>query len=280
LARLVKDYQTYSKAKPNVTFVGINTSAGIPEKKMRAQIDEYALKPFANVADTVGSIAAAYAVPAKVPYTLVIVDADGNIACNIDQYLIMGGDKDNPYYKYQKLIDEGCKACKGILGDTKAPAGAESAAHLFNLQQFDQLDMELARLKGSDSQAFKDAIKAKITEYTAKRIKELQTLGEGNALAAYRETLAFAKAFPKCKELSTAQSLAQKLNGNPKVKKENEAESAFQQVLTPELNKTTTGAAYDKKVKPLLDAFIQRYGDTEFGASIKVSQEEVRKSLR
>lgn len=280
MARLVKDYQTYSKAKPNVTFVGINTSAGITEKKLRADIDQYGLKPFANVADTMGSIAAAYAVPTKVPYTIVIVDAEGKIASNVDQFVYYNGDKNNPYFNYQKLIDEGCKACKGILGDTKVPAGGENAAHLFNLQQFDQLDAELARLNGPDSQAFKDAIKAKITEYTAKRAKELEALGQTNPLAAYRETLAFAKAFPKCKELSTAQSLAQKFGNDPKVKKENAAETAFQQVIAPELLKTTTMAAYDKKVKPLLDGFLQRYGDTEFGASAKIAQEEFRKSLR
>lgn len=278
MARLAKDYETY-KSKLNVTFVGINTSASANETKLRAQIKENNLLPFATVWDATGSIAASYSVPTHVPISYVIVDAEGKIALNV-KWSSFYGTKEKPLYAYIKALDESLAKAKGVLGDIKVPAGCERAAHLFSLQQFDQMDAALATVSTTpETKAFKEALKAKVADYTAQCVPEFTTLAKTNPLAAYRETSAFLKAFGKSKEASAVQKLNSNLANDPKVKKELEAEAAYQQVIAPPLAKALTMVAYNKSVQPLMDGYLQRYGDTEYGQAMKALADETKKKL-
>ena len=262
MARLAKDYQTY-KSKLNVTFVGINTDPLSSESRLRSQIKENNFVPFAHLWEPTGVLAAAYGVSPHFPCTIVIVDAEGKIA--------------GP----ARTLDAFLANAKGILDGIKVPAGCEQAAHLFNLQQFDLMDAELAKVTQTpEIKAFKEALKAKVAEYTARRATELTAMADSNPLTAYRETIAFAKAFGRAKEISAVQTLNSKLANLPKVKKENEAASAYQQLVAPALAKAQSLVAYNKNVQPLMDGYLQRYGDTECGQAMKDLAEAALKTLK
>lgn len=279
MARLAKDYQTYS-TKSNVTFVGISTDVDNTEKRMRSQIDLHNLKPYAHVLDNTGALAAAYQVPQKVPLTIVIVDAEGKIALNVGWGSFYGS-KDNPTYAYIKALNESLEKAPGALGDLKPPAGCERAAHMFGLQQFDQMEMEFAKIpQNAEVKAFREGVKAKVDAYTKQRLAELQALGDTDPLVAYQETQAFARAFRTAKEFGAAQSLASKLGTNPVVKKETEAEAMYQRIVAPEMVKATTLPVYEKKVKPLMDGYLQRYGDTKYGMAMKSVHDAMTKRSR
>jgi hypothetical protein len=57
------------------------------------------------------------------------------------------------------------------------------------------------------------------------------------------------------------------------VKKEIEAEAAFQQTLVPELKRTTTWDRYVKNVQPILDGYLRSFGATQYGAAVKLACE-------
>jgi hypothetical protein len=234
---------------------------GGTEKRIRAQIEELNLKPYAHVLDNTGTICAAFGVSWKAPLTIVIVDGSG------------------------KMTTKGLDAClpsaKGILSDLKVPAGAEQAAHMYSLQQFDLMEQEFAKVAPSpDVKAFREALKKKTDDYTARRVPELVAMSSTDPLAAFHETNAFLKAFRSAKEAGAASSLASKLASNPVVKKELDAEAMYQQLVAPEVVKATTAAVYDKKVKPLMDGYAQRFAGSKFAEAMKTVNDAYRASLR
>ncbi|MGD0093462.1 MAG: hypothetical protein ABSE73_26410, partial [Planctomycetota bacterium] len=218
MAKLAKDLEAH-KSDANVTFVGINTTVGANEKRIRAEVDEFNLKPFAHVLDSTGMISSAYGVSWKVLLTVVMLDAEGKVVG-------------------KRSLDGSLPEAKGILADVKIPSGAEKAAYLFSQQQFNLMEQELAKLPpGAEIKGFREALKKKIEDYTKKRVPELAAAADANPLNVYHEALAFVKAFPGAKEAGAAQSLANKLAGKPEVKKEVEAEQMYHQVVAPELAK-------------------------------------------
>ena len=72
-------------------------------------------------------------------------------------------------------------------------------------------------------------------------------------------------------ESAAVNELGKKLQSQPEVKKEIAAEAAFQQMLVPELKKTTTRDRYLRMVQPLLDGYLKTYGNTQYGASVKIA---------
>lgn len=261
MARLAKDLEAHQNDL-NLTIVGINTSFGANEKGVRNEIEQHHLKPFATVLDHTGTISGAYDIDWKKLYTIVVVDADGKVLAK------------------QASLDN-LPAAKGILADLKVPSGAELAARMFSLQQFNVMEQEFAKLKPSpELKAFREALKKKIDDYTSKRLPQLTAMSETDPLTAYHEAAAFVTAFPASKEAGAARSLASKLTSKPVVKKETEAEAMYNQFVAPEVVKATTLAVYDKKVKPILDGYMTRYGDTKFAGAVKALHEEILKSLK
>lgn len=261
MARLAKDLEAH-KSDLNLTIVGVNTTLGANEKGIRKEIEDHKLKPFSHVLDHTGVICGEYGVKWKDLYTLVVVDADGKVL----------GKKPNM---------DNLPAAKGILADVKVPSGAEAAARMFSLQQFGLMEQELAKVPPSaDLKAFREALKKKNDDYTSKRLPQLTALGETNPLTAYHEAAAFVTSFPTSKEASAARSLASRLSSKPEVKKETEAETAYNQFVAPEVVKATTLPVYEKKVKPLVDGYMTRYGDTKFGGAVKTLHEAILKSLK
>ncbi|HEY3319714.1 MAG TPA: hypothetical protein VGP72_04485 [Planctomycetota bacterium] len=234
------------------------------EKRLRTQIDQLKLKPFPHVLDKNGMLAGAYGVSHHDALHVVILDAEGKVTRSMQNQGI------------EKLAG----ATKGLLGELKAPANGENAAHLYAIQQFDQLDAEIAKLGSSaDVKAFKDGIKTKTDEYTKKRVPEIATIGEKEPYNAVQEIMSFMRAFPKCKEASAAQSLFNKLNSSPEVKKENDAERAYLAVVAPEVTKATTLPVFDKKVKPLMEGYMGRFGETKYATAMKTVTDNLRKSM-
>ena len=247
---MAKDYANYN-SKLNITFVGINTDATSSESRLKGQIKENHYVPFAHLWEPTGFLAAAYGVSPTYPCTIVVVDADGVIA---------GSDGS---------LGELLPKAKGILSGINVPTGCEQAAHLFNLQQFDLMDAELAKRPPQEIKAFKEALKAKVTAYTAKRATELTALSDSNPLIAFREDMAFLKAFGKAAEASAVKNLYNKLLNAPKVKKEIDAESSYKQIVAPAMAKAQSLAAYNKTVQPLMNGYMQKYGDTEYAQVVK-----------
>ena len=64
------------------------------------------------------------------------------------------------------------------------------------------------------------------------------------------------------------------------VKKEIEAEAAFQQMLVPELKKTTTLDRFVKMVQPLLDGYLKSFGTTQYGAAVKIACDAHRAKVK
>lgn len=196
----------------------------------------------------------------KQPLTVVVVDGDGKIS--------------------NRGLEAALPSAKGILADLKVPSGAEPAAHLYCLQQFDLMEQEFAKVPPSaDVKAFREALKKKTEDYTKKRVPELVAMSATDPLAAFYETNAFLKAFRTAKEAGAAQSLASKLSSNPAVRKEAEAETMYQQIIAPEVAKAISAAVYDKKVKPLMDGYAQRYAGTKFADAMKTVNDAYRSSL-
>jgi hypothetical protein len=279
---LAKDYETYS-SKLNITFVGVSTDVNGNQRSLQADVEKFKLKPFAHVLDNTGALASAYQVPQKVPLTIVIVDAEGKIALNVEwNYRVMAaGSSGKPDYKYITALNGCSEKAPGLLGDLKAPEGCEQAAHMFSLQQFDLMEMEFAKVPQNDGvKAFREGLKAKVEAYTKQRLTDLQAMADTDPLTAYYETQVFVQAFRKAKELSAAQSLLSKLRINATVKKELEAEMMYQRVVAPQMTRINSKAVYEKKIKPLMDAYLQRYGTTKYAIAMKSVHDTMTQAMR
>jgi len=277
LSSLLKDYDTYKKNR-NVTFIGINTSITATPKTMESQVKQFKLQPFANMLDAGGATAAAYNVPKSAPFWLVIIDGGGKIAYNASRGWHWADGPDAGKFIHQTQLEKSLKEFpEGILGSKPVPKEMETAAHYYDLQQFDLLEAEL-RSKGSvpACKEFVEYIRGKIAESRKARKDQIEALSKSEPVQAYREAISFATAYPAAPERSVVNELGRSLLKTPEVKKEIEAEGAFQQMLVPELKKTTTVDRFAKNVQPLLDGYLRSYGSTQYGAAVKVACEAHR----
>ncbi len=280
MSSLLKDYDTYKKNR-NVTFLGINTSITATLKTMEGQVKQFKLQPFANMLDAGGATAAAYGVPKSAPFWLVIIDGGGKIAYNASRGWHWADGPDAGKFIHQTQLEKSLKEFpEGILGSKAVPREMEAAAHYYDLQQFDLLEVELRKYEGRSSlpacKEFAEYVRAKIAESRKARKEQIEALAKSEPVQAYREAIAFATAYPVAPERSAVNELGRSLLKSPEVKKEIEAEGAFQQMLVPELKKTTTFDRYVKNVQPLLDGYLRSFGATQYGAAVKVACEAHR----
>jgi hypothetical protein len=277
LSSLLKDYETYKKNR-NVTFIGINTSITANLKTMESQVKQFNLKPFANMLDAGGATAAAYNIPKNAPFWLVVIDGGGKIAYNASRGWTWSGGADSGKFIHQTQLEKSLKEYpEGILGAKEVPKDMETAAHYYDLQQFDLLEGELRKFEGKSSapacREFAEHVRARIAESRKARKEQIEALSRTEPVQAYREATSFAAAFPTAPERTAVNDLGRELLKAPEVKKEIQAEAAFQQMLVPELKKTTTLDRFLKNVQPLLDGYLKSFGATQYGAAVKIACE-------
>ena len=160
---------------------------------------------------------------------------------------------------------------EGVLGKKEVPKEMEAAAHYFDLQQFDLLEVELRKAATPAGKEFAEYVRGRIAESRKARKEQIEALCSTEPAQAYREATAFAAAFPRSPESQAVNEMGRSLVKQPAVKKEIDAEAAFQQSIVPELKKATTKDKFLKFVQPLLESYLKTYGATQFGSSIKVA---------
>jgi hypothetical protein len=131
--------------------------------------------------------------------------------------------------------------------------------------------------KSAEAAQFAEIVRGKIAEVRAARWKALTALAEGEPIAAHHEARVFLDSFPKAPEAAEAKAILAKYENHPKLRRETEAETAYQTALVPVLRRATTATAL-QSAKPLLDAYQQKYGDTQF-AKVVTEAEEHRKAF-
>jgi hypothetical protein len=241
---------------------------------MESQVKQFKLKPFANMLDAGGATAAAYDVPKNSPFWLVIIDGGGKIAYNASRGWHWSGGPDAGKYIHQTQLEKSLKEYpEGILGSKELPKEMETAAHYYDLQQFDLLELELRKAGSPACKDFAELVRARMAESRKARKEQIEAEAKTEPIQAYREATAFVAAFPNAPERPAVNDMGRSLVKLPEVKKEIEAEGAFQQSLVPELKKTTTLARFLKNVQPLLDGYLKAYGGTQYGAAVKVACE-------
>lgn len=278
------DYEKY-KNQPNVTYVGVCVLPTADAKEMKAQCEELKIAdlPFPKMLDAGGAIAAAYNVQG-ISQALVVVDPEGKIAYNGKSSTnYVSPDRAQRAYCCHVEADKCLKKAPGLLQGVPVPESLKTARHYYNLQQFDRLDLEVSKALKTDSSAearqFGEAVQKQIAEFRANRFKELTALAEKDPVAASREVKVFLESFPQTAEAAAAKALLTKLAANPKVRKEAEAETAYQNVIVPLLKRTTNMQAFSKNVKPVMEAYLQCYGDTQFAKTVESAVAAHRRSI-
>ena len=280
LASLVSDYKEYSQ-KRNITFIGVCTSTTATVKSMQAQVKTFGLSPFANMLDAGGATGTAYGVPRNAKFQLVVIDGDSKIAYNAPGTYIWSSGPDNGKTIHSTQLEKSLAKYTGILGtDISVPKSMTYSAHLFDLQQFELMDKEMARMlttsTNADEKRFVSDVHLRVTDHRKARLKQIEDLAENQPVQAYREAMSFVEAFPRAEEMPTVKAIGTKLIANAKVKQEIEAEAGYQRILVPEMKKVTTPAGWTKSIKPLLDGYLTAYGTTEYAAVVKNAVESHR----
>jgi hypothetical protein len=283
---LARDYELF-KDSPNITYIGVCATPGADLKSMKNEQVTMKIKdlPFPKMLDSSGATLAAYHMTANVPYQLVILDSAGKIAFNKDpRYSLKDPRTGKRVYTRVKAAQETLAKSPGLLTDVEVPKGMSKAVHLYSLQQFDKLALELARAKKTDksaeTKAFAQMLEDRIAAYRAKRIEELKALAQSDPIKAFREVEAFLLCFPRAKEASAARSLHSRLRGNSKVRAEQTAQMAFQRVVVPAMNRVRDKRSFEKKVAPMVAGYMKKFGSTEFAKTAQASVDAYQKGLR
>lgn len=269
---VLDDYNKF-KTYRNVTFIGICCSMTATPVSMGRQVEQFKLRPFANMLDAGGATAKRFSVPGIAPNWLVIIDGEGNFAYNaMKGWRWSSGPNANKFLHHTEL-EKSLEKCPGILGLKDIPKAAEPAAHLYDLQQFNLLEAELKRLEskgGSEEiKAFTAHVRNKIAEGRKERREQIEALAIADPTQAYREALSFTAAFPGTPEKTVVQDLGKNLLRSPVVQKEIKAEEVYRRVLVPELQKRVSrGSNVKDRLKPLLDGYLKAYGDTEYAKAV------------
>lgn len=237
-------------------------------------MEQYKLRPFANMLDAGGSTTAAYNVPRNSPSWLTVIDGSGKIIYNASKgWYWSGGPNDKRLIHHTQIEKSLREFPDGILGLKEIPADMETAAHYYDLQQFGLLEVELRKAEAKSappaSKAFAETVRARMAESRMSRRDQIAAFSATDPVQAYREAIAFTAAFPNAPERAAVNEMGQSLVKQPAVKREMEAEAVYQQMLVPELKKTTTLDRYVKNVQPLLEAYLRKFGTTQYGAGVK-----------
>ena len=249
---------------------------------MEKQVEEFRLKPFANMLDAGGSTAVAYHVPKNTLTRVVVVDAEGKIAFNDPRGMFYAAGPNQGKTVYQVRIEETIKKSPGILGIQEVPAEMKTAAHYFDLQQFGLMELELKRAESKASPAGKEfaaRLRQRVAELRKSRAEQIRAMAQSEPLQAYREAESFVAAYPSAPEKSAVSQVARDAAKDPSVKKELQAEEAYQRMLVPEMTKSRTFKAFTQKVLPLLDAYMKKFEDTQYSKIVKESVDAYGKVL-
>lgn len=279
LASLVSDYESYKK--PGVTFVSICTSMTGTISRVKQQVETFKLKPFATMLDSGGMTATAYNVPRNAKFRLVVIDGDGKIAYNASQGWTWSNGENAGKAIHLTQVEKSLKEHTTLLYDAAPPKDMAQAAHLYDLQQFGLMEAEMAKVlatkKNPENTAFATTIRNKVVEVRKQRAAQIEAMAAANPVQAYREALTFVTAFLQCPELKGLATMVNKLKRDPKVSEELRAEDAYQNMLVPEMRKTTNMSSFDKKLKPMADGYLQTFGKTDFGSSVVASAVEAHR---
>ncbi len=250
---------------------------------MEKQLEEFKLRPFANMLDAGSATATAYHVPRNAAFWLVVVDGEGKIAFNAGRgwHYSDGPNKGKLVHHHQ--IERGAAKFPGILGLKDVPPGMETTAHYFDLQQFDLLEGDLRKAEAKSSlpsaKDFAAKVRARVAEFRTARAEQVQKLAEGEPLQAYRDAEAFVQAFPAAPEKAAVAQMARDLAQQPAVKKELQAEAAYRRILVPEMVKAKDYKAFQQRIKPLLEGYVKTYADTQYAAVAKDAVDAHGKAL-
>lgn len=269
------DYEKYRKTR-NLTFIGINTSRTSNQKTVAAQVEQYKLKPFANMIDAGGATAMAYSVPKNAPNWLVVIDGDGKIAYNASKGWRFTGGENTGKFCHQVAIDESIARSKGILGIDNLPEHLFTAAHFFDLQQFMLIEPELKRVqsahqKDPDIKNLISAFHDRIAASRHARVERIKDLCDTNPLQGYREAVAFVQAFGDAPERTEVNDLGKKALKDKSVQRELQAEEDFNKILVPIMSRTSTLTLFDSNLKPALASFLKAYHDTKYAQVAEIA---------
>ena len=233
---------------------------------MTTQIEHFKLGPFAHMLDAGGATAAAYHLPRNCNFQLVVIDGGGKIAYSAGSEFSYYAEPNVHMTKIDKSLNE---YPDGLLGaGITVPPGMAKAAHFFNLQRFDLVEQELARVSqgspSAENMQFAESIRAREAEQRRARLLQIRSLADEQPVQAYREALSFIEAFPKSEEAGAISAVAANLIANPDVKQEIDAEVEYQRVVAPVINKAMSKAEL-KKIEPLLDRYMNIFGNTGYG---------------
>jgi len=231
--------------------------------------------------DAGGVTAAAYNVPRNAKFHLVIIDGAGNIAYNASQGWFWSSGPDAGKLIHLTQVEKSLAQFTAVLYDVAPPKDMVQAAHLYDLQQFTLMDAELARVlqtaKKPENTAFAENLRKKVVEVRKQRAAQIQELSATNPVQAYRDAVTFVGSFPQSPELPALRTMVTKLKTDLKVSAELRAEEAYQTTLVPEMRKTTNISTFDKQLKPLADAYLKAFGNTDFGKSVVASAVEAHR---
>jgi len=280
---VVKNYEKYRDI-PGITTIGICMSTTATVKTMAQQVERFSIKPFANMLDAGGATMAAYGVPKNSATWLILIDGEGKIAYNDAG---MGwrwtGGPNTGKTVFETQLEESFKKSKHLLSGVSVPAKMATAAHYYDLQQFELLDRELAKADAKDTpqdvKDFAGLLRGKVTEHRKLRAEQIQKLAESNPVQAHRDATAFVDAYPKAPETSAIKTLAGKLMVHAKVRRELQAESAYQLTMVPEMKKVTNTKAFNDRIQPMLEGYLKTFADTQFAEVVKNAVEAHRLAL-
>ncbi len=236
---------------------------------LKHQVDVFKLKPFPTMLDCGGITAAAYNVPKNAKFHLVVIDGEGKTAYSASQGWTWSSGPDAGKFIHHTQVEKSLKKFPGMLYDVAPPTDMAQAAHLYDLQQFPLMEMELNKVmatsKKTENVAFADNLRKKVVEVRKQRAAQIEALSATNPVQAYRDAVTFVGAYLQCPEIAGLGKMVSKLKQDPKVSEELRAEAAYQTTLVPEMRKTTTEAVFNKKLKPMADGYMVAFGNTEFG---------------
>lgn len=268
MAGLAKEYERFRGTR-NLTFVGVCASLTATPASMAQQAERFKVKPFATMLDAGGATSAAYDVPRRAYFWLVVVDAEGKIAFNASHAWTWTESSTPGKTVFQDCVEATVKKSPGILGAAEIPRGMEAAAHYFDLQQFGLFEPELQKAESRTDEAavrFIADARAKVEAGRKTRLDQLKALLESDPYRAYHEAKVFSAAYPQAPEKADVAALLKKLQALPLVKKELAAEEAFQKMIVPPMRTATTYKLFQERVQPAWLAYQKSHGSTRFAA--------------
>jgi hypothetical protein len=278
LSSLLKDYETYKKNR-NVTFIGINTSITANLKTMESQVKQFKLQPFANMLDAGGATPRPITSQERSPSGSSILDGGGKIAYNASRGWSWSDGPDAGKFIHQTQLEKSLKAVSGrhprlqggAQGDGDGRATTTTCSSSTSSRSSCASTKARAACRRARSSPSTSA--GRSPRAARPRKEQIEALSKSEPIQAYREAIAFATAYPAAPERAAVNELGRSLLKTPEVKKEIEAGGHFQQIVVPELKKTSDVRPLHEERPALLDGYLKTFGATQYGAAVKIACE-------